>query len=327
MKFPVSGWMWIAPALLLTVPSMSHAQMDFSLDEAETDESADSSESADGSEGAGTDESGPEGVDAEGQAGADFGTGDGDIIGELAAEANKPEQRAEKGPKRTETVEEIYAVQQIYALRINRLELAPSFAFTLNDPYVRRTGLGVALNYWWTNVLALGANFLWYEGLESESDVNFFVRRSTRLAVPLTQWQLGAWLNFTYVPLYGKFAAFRRLIFQWDAYVVGGVGLMRTRPIPVIDPAIREFDYELRVAFNIGLGIRVFITRYLAAFIEFRDYLHLERFENIEVALGDEQREDSSTWFADSPTLRNNATVQVGLTIFFPFRFEYRLPK
>ena len=63
--------------------------------------------------------------------------------------------------------------------------------------------LSVGLNYWVTNVLAVGANFMWYQGVESESDLNFSVRRSTRLAVPITEYQLGAHLNFTYVPIYG----------------------------------------------------------------------------------------------------------------------------
>lgn len=262
---------------------------------------------------------------AQGQAGGEAGA-DGDVIGELAGAESQDAGPREAAPRRIESAEEIYAVQQIYALRINRVELSPSIAFTVNDQYVSHNAGGVALNYWWTNVLAVGLNFLWYQGLENESDLNFFVRRSTRLAVPITEYQLGAHLNFTYVPLYGKFAMFNEYIFQWDAYVIGGVGLMRTRPVPVIDPEIRSFDFGMRVAFNVGLGIRVFLTRYLAVFGEIRDYLYLERLENLEVALGPE-RSNEDTWLADSPSLTNNVAVHLGLTLFFPFTFEYRLPK
>ena len=266
-------------------------------------------------------------VSAEGEAGADLGLG-GDIIGDLAAGG---EDQAGSAPRdmagrSTETVEEVYAVQQIYALRINRVELAPSATFTLNDPYVSHPGIGIALNYWWTNVLAVGINFNWYQGLENESDLNFFVRRSTRLAVPITEYQLGANLNFTYVPLYGKFMMFNEYIFQWDAYIVGGVGLMRTRPVPVVDPEIRQFEFDWRVSFNLGIGIRVFVTRFFAIFGELRDYLYLEKLENLDVALGD-QRFNEETWFADAATLTNNVTAQVGFTLFFPFTFEYQLPK
>jgi len=178
----------------------------------------------------------------------------------------------------------------------------------------------------------VGLNFLFYQGLENESDLNFFVRRSTRLAVPITEYQLGAHLNFTYVPLYGKFMMFNEYIFQWDSYIVGGVGLMRTRPVPVVDPEIRQFDFDWRVAFNVGIGLRVFVTRFLAIFAELRDYAYLERLESLEVALGTGDcpgnfRNCPETWLDDSPSLTNNVTAHIGFTLFFPFTFEYTLPK
>jgi outer membrane beta-barrel protein len=254
---------------------------------------------------------------------------EGDVIGNLAgteeaqtstASSTSTDERAQ------EAREEIFAVQQIYALRINRVEINPSVSFTLNDPFISHTGVGVGLNYWWTNVLALGVNFIWYEGLESESDLGFFVRRSTRLAVPVNSYQLGAHLAFTYVPIYGKFAMFNEFIFQYDIYVLGGVGLMRTRPIPVIDPEVRSFDFDIRVAFNIGIGLRVFVTRWLAIFGELRNYMYLEQLENLQVALGPE-RTNSETWSQSSPAFINNVTAHVGLTFFLPFDFEYRLPR
>jgi outer membrane beta-barrel protein len=253
-------------------------------------------------------------------------TAEAGVIGELAAEETTLDTDF-KATGLKEAKEEIYAVQQIYALRLNRLELAPSIAFTVNDPYVSHPGIGAALNYWWTNVLAVGVNFLWYQGLEDESDLNFHVRRSTRLGVPITEYQFGAHLNFTYVPLYGKFAMFNEHIFQWDAYVLGGVGLMRTRPVPVVDPEYRNFDFDFRLAFNLGLGIRVFITRYLAIFGELRDYAYLEQFENLNVPLDTAARQDPDTWLSDSSTLTNNVTVQLGVTFFFPFSFNYELPR
>jgi len=76
----------------------------------------------------------------------------------------------------------------------------------------------------------------------------------------------------------------------------------------------------------VGLGIRVFVTRFLAVFAELRDYAYLERLESLDVALG-EQRGDPATWLDDSPSLTNNVTAHLGLTLFFPFTFDYRLPK
>jgi hypothetical protein len=94
----------------------------------------------------------------------------------------------------------------------------------------------------------------------------------------------------------------------------------------VIDPAVRTFDFNFRVAFNAGIGLRVFVTRWLTVFGELRDYLYMEKLENLEVALGRE-REERSTWIDQNSTLTNNVTVHLGLTMFFPFTFEYSYPK
>ena len=315
----------------------THAQMDFNLDDegdappdegGEGDEGDDGGSMTFGEDGDVVEEEGGAADFGEDEGMEDDGGGGGDIIGELAAEEDTGPEQRENVERPTETKETIYAVQQIYALRLKRAELAPSAAFTINDPYVSHPALSIAFNYWWTNVLALGVSFLWYQWgrIENrESDLNFFVRRSTRLAIPITEWQLGAYLNFTYVPFYGKFAVFNEFIFQWDAYIVGGVGLMRTRPVPVVDPEVREFSFGNRVAFNLGLGIRVFLSRWLGIFLEFRDYAYLEQFENLTVSVTARQNPD--TWVADSPTFTNNITAQIGFTMFLPFTFEYNQPK
>lgn len=126
---------------------------------------------------------------AEGDAPPAEGGADGDsLLGDLRQEGTQA-AAAEAAPRRTEASEEIFAIQQIFALRNGRVEVSPSWSFTVNDPYVSHPAAGIALNYWFTNVLAVGLNFLWYGGLENESDLNFNVRRATRLAVPITEYQ------------------------------------------------------------------------------------------------------------------------------------------
>jgi len=91
----------------------------------------------------------------------------GDVIGDLAGGgAATDTTTARDTPEHVdEAREEIYAVQQIYALRLNRVEISPSYSATLNDPFISHNGIGLGLNYWFTNVLAVGANFIWYQGL------------------------------------------------------------------------------------------------------------------------------------------------------------------
>ena len=289
-------------ALLTALPTSVQAQMEFSLDEVDEEDANAKPDKKSESQG--------------------------DLIEELAAGDGAEEGPAEAVPQRDEIKEEIYAVQQIYALRLKRLELAPSVAFTLNDPYMKHYGLGLAMNYWFTNVLALGFNFIWYDWgtnpLERGTDIIPRIQDQFRLGVPINDWQMGMWVNFTYVPFYGKFKV-RKKIFQWDSYLIGGVGFMRTQPIPVFDSAVRSFDWQTNVAFNVGAGLRIFLTRYLTFFTEFRAYLWPDQFENVEVSPGNPN--DSSTWLQSDSTFVANTSIQLGFTVFFPIKFEYRLPK
>ncbi|MCA9595375.1 MAG: outer membrane beta-barrel domain-containing protein [Myxococcales bacterium] len=222
--------------------------------------------------------------------------------------------------------EQIYAVQQLFALRVRRFEVNPYWSVTLNDQFVSHPAPGLALNYYITNVLAIGANFNYYRPFNVDSEFNAQVRRAARVGVPLTEYDWGAALNFTYVPAYGKFAGFGDFIFHYDAYVVGGVGAISTRPIPVIDPDNRNFDFEPKIAFNAGLGLRIFFNRWFAAILEVRDYVFNDKLENTETGVTLQEQQDSGTWYGDSK-LTNNVQAQLGVSIFLPFSFEYRLPK
>jgi outer membrane beta-barrel protein len=222
--------------------------------------------------------------------------------------------------------EQIYAVQQIFALRVRRFELQPYWSFTLNDQFVSHPAPGLALNYYITNVLAIGANFNYYRPFNVDSDFNAQVRRSARVAVPLTEYDWGAALNFTYVPAYGKFAGFGDFIFHYDAYVVGGVGAISTRPIPIIDPDNRNFEFEPKLAFNAGIGLRIFFNRWFAAILEVRDYIFNDELENLQDFPTQAEAQDPANWMGES-TLTNNVQAQIGVSIFIPFSFEYRLPK
>jgi outer membrane beta-barrel protein len=225
-----------------------------------------------------------------------------------------------------EVAAEVYAVQQIYALRYHRFEVNPFWSFSLNDQFVSHLGPGIGINYYITNVLAVGLNGTFYQPFNSDSDFNFQNRRATRVAVPLTEYQWGANLNFTYVPMYGKFAGFSNFIFHYDAYVVGGVGALSTRPIPVIDPDNRNFSFKPKVAFNAGLGLRIFFNRWLALNLELRDYIYNEQLENLTIATTQKDQQDSGTWFGEN-RITNAVQAQLGVAIFFPFSWEYRLPK
>ena len=222
---------------------------------------------------------------------------------------------------------DVYAVQQIYALRRGRFEINPYWSQSLNDQFVSHPGPGLAVNYYLTNVLAVGVNGTYYQPFNSDADFNFENRRATRLAVPLNEYLGGYAVNFTYVPMYGKFSGFSKFIFHYDGYIVGGVGGLFTRPIAVIDPDNRKFDFEHRLAFNVGFGLRIFLNRWFAVVAEIRDYIYIEQLENTQVAATQADQANRNTWFSNEKPLTNNVQAQVGISMFLPFSWEYRLPK
>jgi outer membrane beta-barrel protein len=221
-------------------------------------------------------------------------------------------------------------------IKAGRFEIMPYFAITLNDQFVSHDAPGLALNYYITQVLAVGLNGNWYDGLNQENDFNFENRRAARISVPLNDYQLSGDLNFTYVPIYGKYAGFGDFIFHYDAYIDGGVGLIRTKPVAVIDPDNRKFsNWNNLINFDVGIGFRIFFTRWLAAIFEVRDIIYFDKIENVQVASGStslplDNRNNPlnpSTWYDPNNHLTNDVQLQVGLSFFLPTSFEYRLPK
>ncbi len=220
--------------------------------------------------------------------------------------------------------ETILAVQQRFVIKKRRFEIQPFWSTTLNDQFVTHPGVGMALNYYITEVMAVGLSGEYYEPFNVDSDFNAQVRQAARVGVPLTEYQWSAAANFTYVPVNGKFAGFQNFIFHYDAYVVGGIGAISTRPISVIDPDYRSFDYKPGVSFNAGLGLKIFFNRWFAAVLEVRDYIFFDELESLQI--NEAKREDESTWNG-STSLTNNVQAQLGVSVFVPFSFDYRLPK
>ncbi len=219
--------------------------------------------------------------------------------------------------------EELFAMQQVFVVREGRFELSPFWTFSLNDQFVSHPSAGLAMNYYITQDLAIGIRGQSYVGLNIDSSFNFENRRATRVAVPLNEYLWGASANVTYVPIYGKFAGFQKFIFSYDVYATAGLSTLSTRPIPVIDPNNRNFDFGVRVGANVGVGLRIFFNRWFAANLEVRDTIYPELLENLTVA---PNAIDKSTWDGEI-RITNNVEASIGFTMFFPTTFEYRLAK
>ncbi|MEZ4440299.1 MAG: outer membrane beta-barrel domain-containing protein [Polyangiaceae bacterium] len=226
---------------------------------------------------------------------------------------------------------EMYAVQQIWALRKYRFELNPYFGATMNDQFVSHPAMGLGANFYVLDPLAIGVNGNFYQPFNSESDFNFQTSRAARVGQPLTEYSFNVNGNITYVPAYGKFAAFGDFIFHYDFYFLIGGGIISTRPIAVVDPDNRTFKYKIRPTWGFGGGMRIFFTRWLAAMLEIRDYMFLDELENPAIVPGNGPNgplaQDPSTWLSDGTNFTNHVQAQLGISVFLPFTWEYKLPK
>lgn len=328
---------------LLLVPTAVFAQDDdtMSFGEAEVEGAAEEGEVEDftGEEGIepgeeeGTAEEGEGGGEGEGT-GGEAGVAEEDVLSALEEDEDLDTAddvtvgaAAAPGEESALPGHPVWAVQQVYALRAHRVDVQPSFGFSMNDPFVQHQSFSVGAAFYITEVLAAGISFNWYRGLNAPTETNFSVSRATHQTVPINEYMLGAQINFTYVPIYGKFALLKEWIVHWDVWVLGGGGFIFTRPYAVIDPEYRSFDFGMKFSFNVGIGGRLYLTRFAALFVELRDYIFPEELESIETYSTAEDRERKSDWIDDNYKLTNNVMLHVGVSLFLPFTFDYKLPK
>jgi outer membrane beta-barrel protein len=312
-------------AALGTLPATSYAQVKVGGKvgaKAEATVDADAAGADASAEGAAAASEQPAGGDAAAETGGELGEDEG--VGDICKidPAACPVLDMKKEAARP-IRESIYAVQQIYVMRARRFEFNPWWTTSLNDQFVAHPGPGVAINYYISNVFAIGANFRYYRPFNSDSDFNGQVRRAARVAVPLNEYDWGASLEFNYVFAYGKFSGFGDFIFEYDAYLLGGVGALSTRPIAIIDPDNRNFEYKPKLAFDAGLGLRVFLSRWFAINVAVKNYGYNEELEALSVSTNPQ---DESTWLGDKE-LTFDVELQAGFSVFVPFSFDYRLPK
>ncbi len=99
-------------------------------------------------------------------------------------------------------------------------------------------------------------------------------------------------------------------------YVRGGVGAIWTRPVSLVDPEHRDFDYMACSMFALGVGARVFFTARTAVAIELRDSMYIEHDESAVVAPGSAGA-DPTTWYGTAP-LTNLVELRLGVSWEIP---------
>lgn len=187
----------------------------------------------------------------------------------------------------------VKSVQRKVYLKKNRFELAPFVTLSVNDPYYTKVGTAVRGAYYLADTLAIAARVSLMQVLP-EDDVRIAKRTfQSRIFYSVPQWS--AMGDVEWSPLYGK-VAFLNSILHFDAYLLGGMGVVNTE-------VSRVDNRGPSLAADLGIGLRFVALDFLA----------------VNVAL-------INTSYVDQPlntskgATQNLMTINAGISIFFPLK-------
>ena len=214
-------------------------------------------------------------------------------------------------------------------LKAKRFELMPVYQFNFNNPLIRNHGIGIQGNYFLSEALWLGVEGNYYfNELSNNATGSYFLSASqTKVFPPTNKMIFTALLDAGYVPVYGKFALFNKAVMHWEGYVTLGVGAFMSEVVPY-DPVNKPGFKTLSAVVQVGVGNRLFLTKWMALNTFLKMYLYPDRFEKIPGVsrnLGESdadfigRRQDEA-----SSTLALDVVFGVGLSFFLPPSFEYR---
>ena len=214
--------------------------------------------------------------------------------------------------------QDIVVVMRKPFLKIHRTDLMPFVATTMNDNMIRHYSAGAQFNYFLTDVLSVGVEGQYYtKQFREPFDL---VGRQARRLPTINKYNFSAALNFSYVPVYGKFAILDKHLVHWETYFTAGVGVTQSEVVPR-DPRFEAFT-NLLITPNVGASMRFFLFKWMTVNVGVRDYIFLDKFEPKERTDTMNTTADQAKEAADS-ALINNVMFQLGVSFWIPPTFEY----
>ncbi len=214
--------------------------------------------------------------------------------------------------------QDIIVVMRKPFLKIGRTDLMPFLATTMNDNMIRHYAAGAQFNYFLTDVLSVGIEGQYYtKQFREPFDL---VGRQARRLPTINKYNFSGALNFSYVPVYGKFAILDKHLVAWETYFTAGVGVTQSEVVPR-DPRFEAFT-NILITPNIGASMRFFLFKWMTVNVGVRDYIFLDKFEPKERDDVMNTTAEAAKENADS-ALINNVMFQLGVSFWIPPTFEY----
>ena len=245
--------------------------------------------------------------------------GPGDLNADMAkADQNAAAIKAGEVKKTPLSWKDILVVVRKPFLKSRRTELFPMVGTTMNDNMIRHYTVGGELNYYLTDVLAIGVEGHYYK--ESFTEPFDLVARQARRLPTVNKYNWSAALDFHYVPVYGKFAVLDKKLITWEVFFTAGIGAGQSEVVPR-DTKFPGFT-NLLIMPNIGASMRFFLAKWLTVNLGIRDYVFYDKFEPTDRSPTMNATADQAKSNADG-ALINNVMFQFGLSFWLPTSFEY----
>ena len=189
---------------------------------------------------------------------------------------------------------EITVIQPRPFLRQNRVELAPRFGATINDPILQQFHVGGSLGFGISERVFIQGSFDWYDlgnQIGGVTQAYEDIIQDTLTIPELATITYFATLDVGFAPAYGKLVLFNRVIGFFDIYTLLGAGVV-------------ESDTPLHAGWAVGIGTHLYFSRWGSLNLEFRDRMSIEELPSGNI-------------------LHHSATVSLGIGIYLPFNFRY----
>ena len=209
---------------------------------------------------------------------------------------------------------------------IRRFELQPTFALSINDPFVRHFAVGAELDYWITNRFAVGITGAAFFGRRPPAYERVRYQTGLLLTANEVLWEASG--TVLYEMMYGKVALFNRFLLHWEAYVQGGGGVISTRVLPRYQ-AIHEPFTNFRGQGNFAIGSRFYASGldWMSFNFAVRNFIYSDKYEPPN---RDPERAEAEGVFtaegakdAAVNKLTFNTLLYFGVSFYLPPSFQY----
>lgn len=186
--------------------------------------------------------------------------------------------------------ERIRAVSRRWFLKRQRFEVEPQFGFTANDALNRAWSFGLRGSYHFNEEFAVEAG----GGGGFNQELQDIRVLTADVALPKGVQQLGyADGGITFSPFYGKLALMAEQVAHFDGFISTGLGVVIDNSPSPVHPA-----------FELGVGSRLFLSRWLTLRGDLRNYTY-------------------PVDTAGRITFQNSLIISLGVGIHFPLEFDY----